>query len=93
MPLANRQVHCYSLNASSAYRYSVLNWFSGCVIDRAMKLNAVKKEIVDTDALIERYRSEIADLKRRLAEREKESEVPAKNRRLSAKEVSTLLFR
>jgi centromeric protein E len=50
-------------------------------------LNAVKKEIVDTDALIERYRSEISDLKRRLAEREKESEVPAKNRRLSAKEV------
>ena len=52
----------------------------------------MKKEIVDTDALIERYRSEIADLKRRLAEREKESVVPTKNRRLSAKEVSKILL-
>ena len=52
------------------------------------QLNAVKKEVVDTDALIERYRKEIEDLKHRLAEREKENEAPTLSRRLSAKEVS-----
>jgi len=40
---------------------------------------------VDTDALIERYRKEIEDLKSRLAERE--TEAPVRNRRLSAREV------
>lgn len=39
---------------------------------------------MDTDALIERYRKEIEDLKRRLAERE---DAPVRNRRLSAREV------
>ncbi|KAF9565092.1 kinesin-like protein [Agrocybe pediades] len=49
-----------------------------------VQLNAKKKEIVDTDALIERYRKEIEELKARLAERE--AEVPVRNRRLSARE-------
>ncbi|KAH0579094.1 Kinesin-related protein 11 [Termitomyces sp. J132] len=49
-----------------------------------VQLNAQKKEVVDTDALIERYRKEIEDLKRRLAERE--AEAPVRNRRLSARE-------
>ncbi|KAG6895392.1 hypothetical protein C0992_001525 [Termitomyces sp. T32_za158] len=49
-----------------------------------VQLNAQKKEVVDTDALIERYRKEIEDLKRRLSERE--AEAPARNRRLSARE-------
>ena len=40
---------------------------------------------MDTDALIERYRKEIEDLKNRLAEREADS--PVKGRRLSAREV------
>ncbi|KAF8625919.1 hypothetical protein AX17_006645 [Amanita inopinata Kibby_2008] len=53
---------------------------------KSVKLNAQKKEIVDTDALIERYRKEIEDLKRRLAEREKGAEVDARSRRLSTKE-------
>jgi hypothetical protein len=52
------------------------------------QLNAQKKEVVDTDALIERYKKEIEDLKQRLAEREKEAETPARTRRLSTKEVS-----
>ncbi len=43
---------------------------------------------MDTDALIERYKKEIGDLKQRLAEREKEAEAPARTRRLSTKEVS-----
>ena len=47
-------------------------------------MNAQKKEIVDTDALIERYRKEIEDLKQRLAE--KEAEAPVRSRRLSARE-------
>ncbi|KAF8342401.1 kinesin-domain-containing protein [Amanita rubescens] len=51
-----------------------------------VKLNAQKKEVVDTDALIERYKKEIEDLKQRLAEREKEAETPARTRRLSTKE-------
>ncbi|KAG6838517.1 hypothetical protein H0H93_006688, partial [Arthromyces matolae] len=38
-----------------------------------VQLNAQKKEVVDTDALIERYRKEIEDLKRRLSEREAEA--------------------
>jgi centromeric protein E len=40
---------------------------------------------VDTDALIERYRKEIEDLKKRLAERE--ADAPVRSRRLSAREV------
>ncbi|KZT43759.1 kinesin-domain-containing protein [Sistotremastrum suecicum HHB10207 ss-3] len=51
---------------------------------KRVQLNALKKEVVDTDALIERYRKEIEDLKRRLAEREKDG--PVLNRRLSARE-------
>jgi centromeric protein E len=50
------------------------------------QLNAKKKEVVDTDALIERYRKEIEELKARLAERE--AVVPVRSRRLSAREVS-----
>ncbi|KJA20164.1 hypothetical protein HYPSUDRAFT_142672 [Hypholoma sublateritium FD-334 SS-4] len=49
-----------------------------------VQLNAKKKEVVDTDALIERYRKEIEELKARLAERE--ADVPVRNRRLSARE-------
>ncbi|PPQ68785.1 hypothetical protein CVT25_008863 [Psilocybe cyanescens] len=49
-----------------------------------VQLNAKKKEVVDTDALIERYRKEIEELKARLAERE--AEVPVRSRRLSARE-------
>jgi centromeric protein E len=58
-------------------------------------LNAVKKEIVDTDALIERYRKEIEELKRRLAEREAVAhakEEPIRGRRLSSREVRCCLF-
>jgi hypothetical protein len=40
---------------------------------------------VDTDALIERYRKEIEELKQRLAE--KEADAPVRSRRLSAREV------
>jgi centromeric protein E len=62
------------------------------------QLNAIKKEIVDTDALIERYRKEIEDLKRRLAEREAVIEfgegggkvASIRGRRLSAREVGPL---
>lgn len=54
------------------------------VIDLFRQLHAQKKEVVDTDALLERYRKEIDDLKARLAERE---ESPVRNRRLSAREV------
>ena len=53
----------------------------------SIQLNAKKKEVVDTDALLERYRKEIDDLKRRLAEREAIAQ-PTQGRRLSAKEVS-----
>ncbi len=45
----------------------------------------MKKEIIDTDALLERYRKEIEELRARLAEREREA--PVRNRRLSAKQV------
>jgi centromeric protein E len=55
---------------------------------KKVALNAKKKEVVDTDALIERYRLEIEDLKRRLAEREVDA--PVRNRRLSARQVSLL---
>ena len=51
-----------------------------------LQLNATKKEIVDTEALIERYRNEIEDLKRKLEDKEKEA--PTRTRRLSAREVS-----
>ena len=50
----------------------------------------MKKEIVDTEALIERYRNEIEDLKRKLEDKEKEA--PARSRRLSAREVSMIRF-
>ncbi|KAA1474778.1 kinesin-domain-containing protein [Dentipellis sp. KUC8613] len=53
---------------------------------KKVQLNAKKKEIVDTDALLERYRQEIEELKKRLAEKEKEAEAPVKSRRLSARE-------
>ncbi|OJA19520.1 hypothetical protein AZE42_03209 [Rhizopogon vesiculosus] len=51
---------------------------------KRVQLNAKKKEIVDTDALIERYRKEIEDLRSKLAERE--AEAPVRTRRLSARE-------
>ncbi|KAH9065246.1 kinesin-domain-containing protein [Lactarius vividus] len=53
---------------------------------KKVQLNAKKKEIVDTDALLERYRQEIEELKKRLSEKEKEAEAPEKTRRLSARE-------
>ncbi|KAL0572588.1 Kinesin-like protein kip2 [Marasmius crinis-equi] len=53
---------------------------------KGVKLNAQKKEILDTDALIERYRKEIEDLKKRLADKEAASDVPTRTRRLSAQE-------
>ncbi|KAK0202275.1 kinesin-like protein [Desarmillaria ectypa] len=59
---------------------------------KGVKLNAQKKEIVDTDALIERYRKEIEDLKARLAEKEaavddrRQSSSASVKRRLSVKE-------
>lgn len=52
---------------------------------KKVQLNAQKKEVVDTEALIERYRKEIEDLKKRLAERE--ASEPVRSRRLSAREV------
>ena len=59
---------------------------------KEVKLEAKKREVVDRDALIERYRKEIEDLKKRLSEREKEldgrGEGRGNKRRLSAKEVS-----
>jgi centromeric protein E len=54
---------------------------------KKVQLNAKKKEVIDTDALLERYRQEIEELKKRLGEKEKEAEAPEKNRRLSAREV------
>ncbi|OCH88478.1 kinesin-domain-containing protein [Obba rivulosa] len=51
---------------------------------KRVQLNAQKKEVVDTEALLERYRKEIEDLKKRLAERE--AEAPVRTRRLSARE-------
>jgi centromeric protein E len=58
---------------------------------KKVQLNAKKKEVVDTDALLERYRQEIEELKKRLVEKEKEAEAPEKNRRLSAREVMWIL--
>ena len=55
---------------------------------KKVQLSAQKKEVVDTDALIERYRKEIEDLKKRLSEREQSE--PVRSRRLSAREVSFL---
>ncbi|KAB5588892.1 hypothetical protein CTheo_7668 [Ceratobasidium theobromae] len=52
---------------------------------KKVSLHATKKEVVDTDALLERYRKEIEDLKCRLGEKEKEA--PIRNRRLSAREA------
>ncbi|KAF8980535.1 P-loop containing nucleoside triphosphate hydrolase protein [Cyathus striatus] len=49
---------------------------------KSVHLNAQKKEIVDADALIEQYRKEIKDLKRRLGDRE--AIAPIRNCRLSA---------
>ena len=40
---------------------------------------------MDTEALLQRYKKEIAELKLRLSERE--AEAPARTRRLSAREV------
>ncbi|KAH9851824.1 kinesin-domain-containing protein [Lenzites betulinus] len=51
---------------------------------KKVQLHAQKKEVVDTDALLERYRKEIEDLKSRLAERE--ADAPVRSRRLSARE-------
>ena len=51
---------------------------------KKVQLHAQKKEVVDTDALLERYRKEIEELKKRLSEKEKEA--PVKSRRLSARE-------
>ncbi|KIJ54215.1 hypothetical protein M422DRAFT_25159 [Sphaerobolus stellatus SS14] len=51
---------------------------------KKVHLCATKKEIIDTDALIERYRKEIEELKQRLEERERDA--PVRNRRLSARE-------
>ncbi|KAJ3811682.1 P-loop containing nucleoside triphosphate hydrolase protein [Lentinula aff. lateritia] len=61
---------------------------------KGVKLHAQKKEIIDTDALIERYRKEIDDLKRRLEEKEnmlddgkeEKEKVSMKKRRMSAQE-------
>jgi centromeric protein E len=54
---------------------------------KKVQLNAKKKEVIDTDALLERYRQEIEELKNRLSEKEKDAEAPEKGRRLSAREV------
>ncbi|KAH8104743.1 kinesin-domain-containing protein [Cristinia sonorae] len=51
---------------------------------KKVQLHAQKKEVVDTEALLERYKKEIEELKERLAERE--AEAPVRNRRLSARE-------
>ncbi|KAI8986071.1 kinesin-domain-containing protein [Trametes punicea] len=51
---------------------------------KKVQLHAQKKEVVDTDALLERYRKEIEELRKRLAE--KEAEAPVRSRRLSARE-------
>ena len=58
---------------------------------KRVQLNATKKEVVDTEALLERYRKEIDELRKRLAE--KEAEAPALKRRLSAREVRSRVMR
>ncbi|KAI0039317.1 kinesin-domain-containing protein [Auriscalpium vulgare] len=55
---------------------------------KKVQLSAKKKEVVDTDALLERYRQEIEELKKRLAE--KEADAPVKGRRLSARESKAM---
>ncbi|KAI6138788.1 P-loop containing nucleoside triphosphate hydrolase protein [Pisolithus tinctorius] len=66
-------------------RISVVCTYSGFAARiKRVQLHAKKKEVVDTEALIERYRKEIEELKQKLAERE--AEAPARNRRLSARE-------
>ncbi|TBU48538.1 kinesin-domain-containing protein [Dichomitus squalens] len=52
---------------------------------KKVQLHAQKKEVVDTDALLERYRKEIEELRKRLAEKEA-PDGPVKGRRLSARE-------
>ncbi|KZO97209.1 kinesin-domain-containing protein [Calocera viscosa TUFC12733] len=51
---------------------------------KKVQLNAEKKELIDTEALIERYKAEIRGLKKQLEEREREA--PARHRRLSLRE-------
>ncbi|KAH9924668.1 kinesin-domain-containing protein [Epithele typhae] len=54
---------------------------------KKVQLHAQKKEVVDTDALLERYRKEIEELRKRLSEKESDAAGPAgKSRRLSARE-------
>lgn len=56
---------------------------------KKVQLHAQKKEVVDTDALLERYRKEIEELKKRLSEKEAENAAGnhgGKSRRLSARE-------
>ncbi|KAI6156500.1 P-loop containing nucleoside triphosphate hydrolase protein [Pisolithus thermaeus] len=57
---------------------------------KRVRLHAKKKEVVDTEALIERYRKEIEELKRKLTERE--AEAPARSRGLSAGELQQELL-
>jgi centromeric protein E len=52
---------------------------------KKVTLMARRKEVYDADALIERYRKEIEELKWRLAEREEEA--PIRSRRLSSQQV------
>lgn len=65
---------------------SPLPFLPGLTACFTLQLNATRKEIVDTDALIERYRKEIEELKGRLAEREREVTAPKAKRRLSERE-------
>ncbi|KDQ21013.1 hypothetical protein BOTBODRAFT_41005 [Botryobasidium botryosum FD-172 SS1] len=51
---------------------------------KKVHLSATRKEVIDKDALLDRYRKEIEELKAQLAEREREA--PVRNRRLSAKQ-------
>ena len=55
---------------------------------KRVQLHAQKKEVVDTDALLERYRKEIEELRKRLAEKEASQADggPVLKRRLSARE-------
>ena len=54
---------------------------------KRVQLHAEKKEVVDTDALLERYRKEIEELKKRLSEKEAgAAAATGKTRRLSARE-------
>ena len=67
-----------------------IHFWHRIVLMQLSQLNAKKKEVVDTDALLERYRKEIEDLKQRLAEREV---APVRKRRLSAQEVMSAFVR